>query len=127
MNIQNFLTGTLTFLNDKIIPLLLAIAFLAFVWNAVQFFIFQGDSEEGQTKAKSLTLWSILAFVIILSLWGIVNMIVAELGFGRTMGITPDYIDSKSGYSSPDDWGTGSNLSTGSDADCVRTDTCFDP
>ena len=127
MNIQAFLTNTITFLNDKVIPLLIAIAFLAFVWNAVQYFIIQGDSEEGQTKAKSLTLWSILAFVIIVSLWGIVNMIVGDLGFGRTMKITPDYIDSKSDYVSPDDWGTGSNLSTGSDADCVRTNTCFDP
>src|SRR3989344_1918039 len=95
MNIQTFLTNTITFLNDKIIPLLLAIAFLAFIWNSVQYFIIQGDSEEGQTKAKSLALWSIAGFVIILSLWGIVNMIVGDLGL-RNEAICPDYMKENS-------------------------------
>ena len=95
MNLQTFLAGTITFLNGTIIPLLLAIAFVAFLWNTVQYFIIQGDSEEGQTKAKSLALWSISAFVVILSLWGIVNLLVGDLGLQNDV-IVPDYIESKS-------------------------------
>ena len=91
MNIQTFLVNTITFLNDKVVPLLLAIAFLAFLWNAFQYFIIQGGSEEGQTKAKSLAFWSIAAFVIILSLWGIVNMLVGDLGLQKGV-ICPDYM-----------------------------------
>ena len=96
MNIQTFLTNTITFLNEKVVPLLLAIAFLAFAWNAFQYFVIQGDSEEGQTKAKSLALWSIAAFVIILSLWGIVNMIVKDFGL-RNEIVCPDYMKMKNG------------------------------
>ncbi len=92
-NLASFLTGTINFLNNVIIPFLLAIAFLAFIWNVLQYFIIQGDSEEGQTKAKSLALCSISAFVVILSLWGIVNMIVGDLRLQKQV-ICPDYMSS---------------------------------
>ena len=127
MNIQTLLTNILTFLNDTVVPFLLAVATFIFIWNAVRYFVLDGSNEESQQKARSLAFWGIGAFVIIVSLWGVVNLIVNGLGFARPMGITPDYIDSKDGYVSPDDWGPGANLSTGSDADCARTDTCFDP
>ncbi len=75
---------------------MLAIAFFIFLWNAVQYFIIQGDSEEGQTKAKSLALWSISAFVIIVSLWGIVNLIQTGLGLDNSVPC-PDYISRQLG------------------------------
>jgi hypothetical protein len=81
MNLQTFLTNTIAFINNTVITLLITVAFVSFLWNAFQYFIVQGDSEDGQTKAKSLALWSIAAFVIIVSFWGIVNMIVGDLGF----------------------------------------------
>ncbi len=113
MNLQTLLANILIFLNKTLVPFILAIAFFIFIWNAVRYFILEGENEESQTKAKSLALWSVSAFVIIVSLWGIVNMFVKGLGFERTMGITPDYMDSKDGYMAPDDWGPGANLSTG--------------
>ena len=78
------LTNTLTFISDFIIPALFTIAFLAFVWNLVQYAIFQGTSQEGREKAKSLMLWSIIAFVVMISLWGIVNLLVDGLGLDNT-------------------------------------------
>ena len=125
MNIQTLLTNILTFLNGTIVPFLLAVATFIFIWNALRYFVLDGSNEESQQKARSLAFWGIGAFVIIVSLWGVVNLIVNGLGFARPVSITPDYIDSK--HIAPDDWGAGSNLSTGSDADCARTDTCFDP
>lgn len=127
MNIQTLLTNILTFLNGTIVPFLLAVATFIFIWNAVRYFVLDGSNEESQQKARSLAFWGIGAFVIIVSLWGVVNLIVNGLGFARPMGITPDYIDSKDGYVSPDDWGPGANLSTKSTDDCIVTDTCFDP
>lgn len=94
MNLQTLIAGTLAFLNGTVIPLLLVIAFIAFLWNTFQYFIIQGDSEEGQQKAKSLATWSIAAFVIIVSLWGIVNLIVKDLGL-RNEVLCPDYMQQK--------------------------------
>lgn len=90
MDIQTFLKGILTFFNKTVIPFLLAIAFLVFIVNVVRFFIIGGSSEEGQERARSLALWGIAAFVIIVSLWGIVNLFVTGLGLGNTV-IQPDY------------------------------------
>ena len=92
MNIQTLLTGILTFLNDVIVPFLLALAGLVFLWNAFRYFIIGGSNEEDQTRAKSLALWGITAFVIMISLWGIVNLLVAGLGFGGYSSLLPDYV-----------------------------------
>ena len=94
MNLQTFFAGLLSFINTTVISLLLGIAFLVFIWNAFQYFIIQGDSEEGQTKAKSLAIWSIAAFVIIVSLWGIVKMLVRDLGLQNDV-VCPDYMKTK--------------------------------
>ena len=93
-NLQTLIEGTLSFLNTTIIPFLLAIAFVTFLWNALQYFIFQGDNEEGQQKAKSLVTWSIAAFIVIVSLWGIVNLIVKDFGLKNEV-ICPDYMKQK--------------------------------
>lgn len=94
MNIQTFLKGLLTFLNNTIVPAILALALFIFLWNAFRYFIIGGSEEESQQKAKSLATWSIAAFVIILSIWGIVNVFVSGLGLSKNP-ITPDYMCNK--------------------------------
>ncbi len=94
MNIQTLLTGILTFLNTTFIPFLLAMAGLVFIWGIVRYFVFEGGSGEGQEKGKSLATWGIAAFVVIVSLWGIVNLLVSSLGLDN-QPITPDYMGGK--------------------------------
>lgn len=89
--IQEYILAFLGFINGLLIPLLIVVAFLVFLWNVVRYFIIGGSSEESQTKAKTYAVWSILAFVIMTGVWGIVNI------FGRTFGfdnrsIIPDYM-----------------------------------
>jgi predicted PurR-regulated permease PerM len=109
MNIQTFLTNILKFLNDTILPFLIALAFVFFLWNAVRYFIIGGASEESQTKAKTLAVWGVAAFVFILSLWGIVKLIVSGLNFDPNQPITPDYVQSKNTNYPDNDSGPGSN------------------
>lgn len=87
-----YLTSFLTFLNGTVVPLLLALAFLFFIWQAVRYFILESADEEGRKKARSLALWGILAFVLMISIWGIVNFLTAGLGFTRDEAICPDYV-----------------------------------
>ena len=99
MDLQTFLTNILKFIDGTIVPFLLAIAFLVFIWNATRFFIFAGGDEKEHEKAKSLALWSISAFVVIVSLWGIVNLLVTGFGLGGSDSVTPDYMGIKNGGS----------------------------
>ena len=92
MDIQQYLLAILAFLNDIIVPFLLILAFLFFLWNAVKFFIIHSDEEDGRESAKRLATWGIAAFVLIVSIWGIVNMLVFDFGFGGQSPIQPDYM-----------------------------------
>lgn len=94
MNIQTFLVNILAFINKTVVPVLMAVALLCFLWNIVRYFIIGGSNEESQVKAKSLAIWGITAFVIITALWGIVNVFISTLGL-TTHTITPDYMCGK--------------------------------
>ena len=105
-SLQGLIAGVLGFINEVIIPVTLGIAFLIFLINAVRFFIVGGNNTEGQEKARSLALYGIGAFVLILSLWGLVNILTDGIGLGGGPCINgdtvqSDYIDSNPPCSSP--------------------------
>ena len=91
-SVQGLLVGILGFINGVIIPFVLGIAFLVFLINAVRFFIIGGNSTEGQENARNLALYGICAFVLILSLWGMVNLLADGFGFNNEEAPTADYI-----------------------------------
>ena len=79
--IDTFFTDAAGFINNTLIPILLAIAFLVFIIGAVRFFLLAGDgNEEGKKKGRSLMLAGIIGFVVIVSIWGIVALIANGLG-----------------------------------------------
>lgn len=92
-----FATNVLSFLNRTIVPFILALAFLIFIWNIARYFIIGGAQEESRRKARRIALWGIIAFVFILSIWGIVNMLVSGLGFQYKPPLNADYIDGGTG------------------------------
>ena len=79
-SLQGLLTGIGGFIDQVLIPLVLGIAFLSVVWNTVRFFIIGADNEESQQNAKTLAFYSVAAFVLFLSFWGIVNMLSDGIG-----------------------------------------------
>lgn len=103
-SVQGFLVDILKLFNSTIIPLIFAVAVFFFIWNAARYFIFNGENEAGQDSAKRLALYGIAALVIMLSLWGIVNMVSGAFGIGRATPICPDFnpncFRNGSGYSS---------------------------
>ena len=83
-----FLDAAREFIFGPVLYFLIALAFIIFVWGVVKYFI--SDAEGEKTAAKSLMLWGIGGFVLILTLWGIVNMFVNFLGLGeQTLGPLP--------------------------------------
>jgi Type IV secretion system pilin len=55
------------------------------------YFIKGGHSDEAQESGKSLMTYAIAGFVIILSFWGIINLISGGIGLNNDDGIdTPD-------------------------------------
>ncbi len=91
MDIQTLLKGIITLLNS-IVPFILAIALIVFLWNMVRYFIIEGANEKEHENAKSLALWGIMAFVVMLGIWGIVNLLIGEIGLSKQSPIVPDYM-----------------------------------
>ena len=93
---QSFLTNLVTFLSGTVIPFLLGVAFLFFVINAIRYFVVGGSSEEGREKAKYLAIYGLLAFVLIITFWGLVNLLVNSTGVGGKKQPDSDYVKMKS-------------------------------
>lgn len=83
-NLQGFnavLGHILSFINQALIPAIFVIAFLVFIWGVFKFFILGGSQQEKRDEGKKLVVWSIIGFVVMLSVWGIVNLVASSLGF----------------------------------------------
>lgn len=87
--IHPYTTGFINLVNNILVPVLMAIAFIVFVWGVYKYFIYGAASEESQTKGRQYILWSIIGFVIIFSLWGIVHLFMDTLGLN--VGTVPRY------------------------------------
>ena len=77
--INTEIAKVVTFINNVLIPLIFAIALLVFVWGMFKFFIY--NTEEEKEKGKELAIYAIVAFVLMVSIWGIVNLVANGLGF----------------------------------------------
>jgi Type IV secretion system pilin len=86
-----YIVELIKFFDRYVIPLILALAFLFFIWNAAKYFIFSGANDEDLKKAKSLMLWGFLGFVLILSTWGIVGIFIDGLKLEGFSPSCPDY------------------------------------
>jgi hypothetical protein len=97
-SLQELLNGVGGFFNAIVIPFLLAIAFLVFVVNAIRFFVFTSTTDDGKKNAKNLAIYGVATFVVILSFWGLVNLLVQGIGLGNGRPVSPDYIQNDAFY-----------------------------
>ena len=77
-----YLSSIIGFINAILVPFIFAIAFIVFIWGIFQYFILGGANEEAREKGKSLAIWGLIAFVVMVSIWGIVNLFVGTFKFG---------------------------------------------
>jgi len=77
---QTLLSNILTFTNTVLIPFIIGIGFLVFVWGMFQFFIAGGSNDESKEKGKSLMIYATLGFVLIIVFWGVINLLTSSTG-----------------------------------------------
>lgn len=98
-SVQGYLVLILIFVNNVILPLLFSIALLFFLINAVRYFILGSSQSENQEKAKTMALYGIGAFVVMVSIWGIVNLLTSGLNINNDNAMCPDYLGNNCGNS----------------------------
>lgn len=74
--IDDIFTDISSFIDGTLIPLVFAVALLVFLWGIFQFFILGGHDEEKRKDGRQLMMYSVLGFVLMVAIFGIVNLII---------------------------------------------------
>ena len=76
----DLLKNILTFSNNVLIPFIIGIGFLVFVWGMFQYFIAGGANDESREKGKKLMINATIAFVVIIIFFGVINVLTSSTG-----------------------------------------------
>ena len=95
--VESYTNSFIDFINLYLVPLLMAVALIVFLYGIFKFFILGASDEKSRTEGRKFALNGIIGFVIILSVWGIVYIVVEtfNLNVTNTSLKTPElnYVD----------------------------------
>ena len=87
--VDTFFNNIGTFINNVLIPLVFAISLLVFIYGMFQYFILGGASDDSREKGRQLIMWSVIAFVMMVSIWGVVNVVAGGIFPDKTPPVMP--------------------------------------
>jgi uncharacterized membrane protein YidH (DUF202 family) len=77
------LTSLQSLITGAIIPFLIVVATLVFIFGIIMYITAGGD-EEKLKKGRNLMIFGIVALAVMIGIWGIVEFVVKTLGIGGT-------------------------------------------
>jgi uncharacterized membrane protein YidH (DUF202 family) len=77
---QTLLSNILAFTNTVLIPFIIGIGFLVFVWGMFKYFIVGGANDDAKEQGKSLMIYATLGFLLIIVFWGVVELLANSTG-----------------------------------------------
>src|SRR5205814_5905915 len=69
-------------IGNVVVYLLISLAVIYIVWNVVQYFIKGKAGDESRKEAGTNVMWGILGLAIIISIWGLVNIVLGTFNTG---------------------------------------------
>lgn len=88
------LIGGIQGIVNSLVPLILCIAVILFLWGLVKFVTSAGD-EDKRTEGRNQMIWGIIVLFVMVSVWGLVNILVNTVFNGDI----PSFPGSQSGLS----------------------------
>jgi hypothetical protein len=85
--------GTLTLIganiiyliNHVLVPLVFAISFIVFLYGVATKYILSSGDEGKVKEGHTLILWGIIGFVVMVSVWGLVNIVTNTFSLGSSV------------------------------------------
>ena len=87
--IRPYSEGIKNVINGILMPVFMAIAFIVFLWGIFKYFIWGAENEMEKADGRKFAMWGIIGFVIILSIWGLVNIVTGALALPNNNAPTP--------------------------------------
>ncbi len=75
-NVQSLGQTVIDIINTVLVPLIFALAFIVIIWGVFQYFIAGGANDEVREKGKSLMIYGLIGFFVMVSVWGLVGILV---------------------------------------------------
>ena len=88
-NISDVGSTIISIINNILVPVLFAVAFIVFIWGAFSVFILGANDEETKAKGKNLMLYGLIGFFVMVSVWGLVNILVNSFQTNTSLPTTP--------------------------------------
>lgn len=79
--LKKYKTGIVDVVNTVLLPVLVAAAFITFLYGVYKYFIYGADDEAERATGRQFVLWGVIGFVIIFGVWALVNIVSGTLGF----------------------------------------------
>lgn len=83
-SIPNIFGWIVATINNQLIPLVIGLALLAFLWG--MFMLITASDDEGKRKeAINIITYGIVGLFVMISVWGFVNILIGTFGFDFVM------------------------------------------
>lgn len=69
---------------NGLMPFIVALAVLIFIWGVFQFVMAAGD-EEGRKTGRDKMIYGIIGIFVMVSVWGLVNLLQGSFGTNKTV------------------------------------------
>lgn len=76
--------GLTTGIAGILVPLLLIMSFVAFLWGVFLYFFAGAGNEEKRATGRIYMIYAIMGFVFIATIWALVFFVTDTIGFGNT-------------------------------------------
>lgn len=77
--LNGYFQSFVSIINTILVPSLIALAFIVFLWGVYKYFIQGAANESDKAEGRKFAMWGIIGFVIIVSVWGLVNIVKTTL------------------------------------------------
>lgn len=85
MTLDTLLASIYNAILEPLLFVVFGLAFIMFVWGIVEF-IRDSESNDGREKGKRNILWGVVGMVIMVSVFGIINIIIGTIGADLPQG-----------------------------------------
>lgn len=83
-SIQDAGTTIINIIDNVLVPIIFALAFLMFIWGIFRYFIQGGHDEEKRAEGRNLMIWGLIGFFVMVSVWGLVHVLLGTFNLQKT-------------------------------------------
>ncbi len=89
MDIPGLFIMFLRFMNG-LSAFIITLTLLFFIWGIFKLIFYGKDSKE-RAEAKGYIVWGLIALAVMVSIWGLVNLLLSTFNFGTPRTVIPEF------------------------------------